>query len=273
MGRATGHERARLLEAQHYLHVGVRASEEWQPSYKHNRSTFRALLALEAELETQVSEYLYEAADRVQGYVDWSRMPKPIQATADPVENNDSEAWAAEQVLLAAAVSDVIAELIATGGKAGELTYGITVGMNPLHAEVLKAARLHVAQLVSQVTETTRDLIRESIKQSIDRGENITKSVERLKKVINNPVRAELIARTESVNSYQLGLRRFAGLTGAVSKTWESLLGACVICSPLNGKTILIDERFVLPNGNEVEHPSAHPRCRCSCIYLYSDRL
>lgn len=269
MGRVTGHERTKALEALHYIHVGVRAAEEWQPSYKHNRSTFRALLALEAELETNVSEYLYEAADRAPNYVDWSRMPRPIQATADPVENNDAEAWTTEELLLAAAVTDTITELIATGGKAGELTYGITVGINPLHEEILRAAREHIGQLVSQVTETTRNLIRESIKQSINRGEDIAKSIERLKKVINNPVRAEMIARTESVNSYQIGLRSFAGLTGAVKKQWDALIGACAICSPMDGKTISIDELFVLPNGREVPHPTSHPACRCACAYLY----
>lgn len=268
MGLGTSN-RAKLLEARHYLHIGIRASEDWQPSYKHNRSTFRALLAQEAELESQVSEYLYQAAERAPGYVDWSRMPAAVKATAGPVDNNDADAWTIEQTLLTQAIMDAITELIATGGKAGELTYGMNIGMSTLNEEVLKAAREHVAQLVSQVTDTTRDLIRESIKQSIDRGEDITKSVERLKKVVNNPVRAELIARTESVNSYQTGLAKYARMTGAVSKTWESLLGACPICSPINGKTIGIDELFVLPNGREVAYPTAHPKCRCSCYYSY----
>lgn len=268
MGHAT-FDRAKLLEAVHYLHIGIRASEDWQPSYKRNRSTFRALLAQEAELETQVSEYFYQAAERAPGYVDWSQMPQPIKATAGPVANNDAEIWKIEQTLMTAAITDAITELIATGGKAGELTYGLNIGISTLDEQVLKAAREHVAQLVTQVTETTRDLIRESIKQSIDRGEDITQSIERLKKVVNNPVRAELIARTESVNSYQIGLRNFAAQTGAVSKSWESQAGACVLCSPLDGKTIAIDELFVLGNGREVPHPSAHPRCKCSVFYSY----
>lgn len=269
MDRVTGLRRQRLLEARHYIHIGVRASEDWQPSYKRNRSTFRALLAHEAELETQVLEYLYEASERASSYVDWSRLPRPVQATADPVLNNDAEVWKVEQTLLTAAITDALTELIATGGQAGELTYGINVGMSTLHEEVLKTAREHVAQLVSQVTNTTRDLIRESVKQSIDRGETIAQATERLRKVINNPVRAEMIARTESVNAYQLGLRKFAQMTGAVSKTAETLQGACVVCAPIDGETVMIDELF--SNGKDL--PAFHPRCRCSVYYQYPDTL
>lgn len=265
-------DRAKLLEARHYLHIGVRASEAWQPSYTRNRKTFRALLAQEAELENQVSEYLYQASERAPSYVDWKRMPAPVKATAGPVINNDDPAWEYEQTLLTRAIIDAITELIATGGQAGELTYGIDIGMSTLHEDVMTAARTQVAQLVSQVTNTTRDLIRKSIAQSIDAGEDITKSVERLKNVVNNPVRAELIARTESVNSYQTGLATFAGKTGAVSKEWECLIGACPICSPLNGVVVGIDDQFTLGNGVKVDRPAGHPACRCSLVYSYPDQ-
>jgi hypothetical protein len=264
-------DRTKLLEARHYIHIGVRASEEWQPSYKRNRSTFRALLGHEAELENAVSEYLYEASERAPQYVDWSQMPAAVRATAGPVDNNDSEAWRIEAALLADAVTDSIIELVATGAHAGELTYGIETGVSTLSEEVLKAAREQVATLVSQVTDTTRNLIRESVAQSIDRGEDVTKAIERLKKVVNNPVRAELIARTESVNSYQTGLANFARQTGAISKTWECLVGACALCRPLDGVTIPIDDKFVLANGREVDRPSGHVRCRCGTIWNYPE--
>lgn len=262
-------DRAKLLEARHYLNIGVRASEAWQPSYTRNRKTFKALLAQEAELENQVSEYLYQASERAPSYVDWKRMPAPVKATAGPVVNIDDPAWEYEQTLLTRAIIDAITELIATGGQAGELTYGIDIGMSTLHEDVMTAARTQVAQLVSQVTNTTRDLIRKSIAQSIDAGEDVNASIERLKNVVNNPVRAELIARTESVNSYQTGLATFARKTGAERKQWECLVGACVICEPLNGVTIDIDELFALGNGTRVDRPTAHVRCRCGMVYLY----
>lgn len=262
-------DRADLLEARYYIHIGVRASEEWQPSYKKNRKTFKALLAGEAELENQVAEYLYQASERAPDYVDWSRLPARVQADNGPVLNNDADVWKIEEKWLADAVTDAVTMLIATGGQSGELTYGINLGTTPLSKSVLNSAGLQVATLVSQVTETTRDLIRQSVKQSIQRGEDVTTAIGRLKDVVNNPVRAEMIARTESVNAYQTGLKDFATSTGAKTKSWESLDGSCVICSPLDGVTIDIDEMFVLGNGEEVDRPAGHPRCRCSVIYNY----
>jgi ferritin len=47
-------QRHTLLEARKELSIGIRASEEWQPSYKAHHETFKALLKHEAELEAQV---------------------------------------------------------------------------------------------------------------------------------------------------------------------------------------------------------------------------
>ncbi|MCF6389994.1 hypothetical protein [Mycobacterium sp. SMC-4] len=41
------------------------------------------------------------------------------------------------------------------------------------------------------------------------RGEGQAAMVKRIRKVINNPVRAEMIAQTEAVNAYQSGLMNF----------------------------------------------------------------
>jgi hypothetical protein len=257
-----------LLNAREHMHEVIRASEEWQPSYKKDRVTFAMLLKQEAQLNTATSEYLLGLSQRAPQFVDWSRVPAPIQATNDPVANNDDQAWTDEMAILTAAVADIIVQLATTGTLAGEALYGIPMA-GTLDEAILTYARTHTAQLVSQVTETSRSLIRESIKQSIAAGEDIQKATARLAKVINSPVRAEMIAQTESVNAYQGGLATFAKTTGAKTKTWDGLVGACEICAPLIGKTIAIDKTFTLPTGGEVAQPAAHPRCRCGLIYNY----
>lgn len=115
------------------------------------------------------------------------------------------------------------------------------------------------------VTDTNRKLIQEAIKKSIALGENRALTETRISKIINNPVRAEIIAQTESVNAYQSGPLNFGIETGAKTKTWEALVGACVICATLEGETVKIID--TLSNG--ADRPSAHPRCRCGVIYNY----
>lgn len=266
--------RLELLEARTQLKAAIVAAEDWQQSYRADPTTFALLTYLEAQLETNVAEYLHRLAQRAPTYVDWSRLPQPLMADAGPVANNNDPLWAQEEKLLTAAVLAVITDLIATGAVAGENLYGIPLGLGNLtHARldvaIQEAARKHIAQLVRGVTETTRKQIRESVAQSIALGEDVNAATERLMQVIDNPIRAELIAQTEPVNAYQTGLKHYAMATGAKSKEWDGLLGACQLCAPQIGRTIGIDEVFVLTDGKEVDRPAAHPRCRCGLIYNY----
>jgi hypothetical protein len=262
--------RQELLDAREQLHVAIHAAEDWQESYKASPSTFRELLRLEASLETAVAEYLHELASRAPNYVDWSRLPEPIKADAGPVANNDDPVWTDEQRLLTAAVLQIITELVATGAMAGEYLYDIPMGFSTLDEVIMLTARKQTAQMVSQVTDTTRKLIRESVAQSIALGEDATASTIRLMNVIDNPIRAELIAQTEPVNAYQAGLKQYATSTGAKAKKWDGLAGACSLCvSAISQGEIGIDEQFVLSNGKSVDRPACHPRDRCGIIYIY----
>lgn len=257
--------RQTLLEARAELTQGIRASEEWTPSYRRHPETFKALLRYEAQLDGQVAEYLAGLAERAPQYVEWTLVPEPIKAASSPLANKDDAVWAGEAIDLTKAVIDALTMLTVTGAQFGELEYGITLGVDSLTDWILTAAREHTAGLVSQVTDTNRKLIQEAIKKGIALGEDRDAMVARIRKVINNPVRAEMIAQTESVNAYQSGLLNFGIETGAKSKTWEALAGACQICAPLDGETVGITETF----SNGVDRPSAHPRCRCGVIYNY----
>ncbi|MEW1951044.1 phage minor head protein [Pseudarthrobacter sp902506025] len=266
--------RAELLRAREELHIAIHAAEEWQDSYKANQDTFRQLLVLAARLETASGEYLHELATRALDYVDWSRLPEPIKADSGPVFNNDDPVWKREETILTAAVIDIITDLVAIGAVSGEALYGYPAGYAgieyaTLDVAIQNAARWHTAQLVSRVTETSRDLIRQAVAKSISMGEDVHEARLRILEEIDNPIRAELIAQTEPVNAYQTGLKHYAKSTGAKTKTWDGLSGACQICSPLIGKTIPIDDLFQLPNGRVIDRPAGHPRCRCSLIYDY----
>lgn len=255
--------RAELLDAHESLSRAILASEEWHESYKTNPDTFDELIRLESALEIAVGEYLHELAPRAVQFVDWT----VLKASGVPPATDD--VWEEERLLLTVAVLEILTELTAVGVVAGESAYAIPIAYDTLDDAIMQSARSQTAQLVRGVTDTTRKLIRESVAQSIALGENAAAATERLMEHIDNPIRAATIAQTEPVNAYQRGYNLYAKQTGAVSKQWDGLVGACKICSPLIGKTIGIDEMFVLPNGTQLEHPAGHPRCRCSVIYNY----
>lgn len=257
--------RAELLDAHESLSQAIHAAEDWLDSYKANPETFRELVRLESALERAVAEYLHDLSLRAVEFVDWS----VLKAAGAP--NADDEVWEEERKLLTAAVLQLITELTATGLLAGESLHGIPIEFDNLYDAIMQSARKQTAQLVKGATATSRKLIRESIAQSIALGENAYESTARLLNIVDNPIRAEMIAQTEPVNAYQKGYNLYAKQTGAISKEWDGLVGACKICSPLIGTTVGIDEMFVLPNGTELEHPAGHPRCRCSIIYNYPE--
>lgn len=257
--------RAELLDLHHSLTQAVLAAEEWTESYKANPTTFQELLRLESALELSVAEYLHGLVSRAEEFIDWT------QVKASAVPNADDAVWDEERRLLTVAVLQLITELVALGSIAGEAEYGIPITFESLQDAIMQSARKHVADFVRGVTDTTRKLIRESIAQSIALGEDAHASTLRLMEVIDNPIRAETIAQTEPVNAYQKGYNLYAKQTGAISKEWDGLAGACKLCNPLIGTTVGIDEMFVLSNGKEVEYPAAHPRCRCSLIYNYPE--
>ena len=73
--------------------------------------------------------------------------------------------------------------------------------------------------------------------------------------------RAQLIARTESVNLASAIQQRFGEETGAKTKTWISARDNRVdsVCRGLDGTTVGINEQF--PGG--FDGPAAHGGCRC----------
>ncbi|WP_100504082.1 phage minor head protein [Mycobacteroides abscessus] len=254
-----------LLEARAELTQAIRASEEWTQSYKRHQDVFRALLKHEAELERQTAEYLAGLAQRAPEYVDWDLVPEPIKAASTPLANKDDAVWQGEAIDMTKAIIEALTMLTATGAHFGELEYGIDLGVTSLTDWVMTAAREHTAGLVSQVTDTNRKLIQEAIKKGIALGEDRDAMVARIRKVINNPVRAEMIAQTESVTAYQSGILNFGLQTGAKRKVYEALAGACKICAPLDGEVVDIDKPF----SNGVDHPPSHVRCRCSSWLEY----
>ena len=257
--------RDELLSLHQSLTQAILAAEEWPESYKSKPSTFRELLRLGSVLETSVAEYLHELSLRAVDYVDWSVL------AADGVPSASDPIWDEEMQLLIAVLLPLILELQAVGLFAGEEEHGIPVDFTTLEESIMRSARRDTGALVRGITDTTRKLIRESVADSIALGENAHDATLRLMEHIDNPIRAVTIAQTEPVNAYQSGYYRYAKATGAISKEWDGLAGACKLCTPLIGKTIPIDEMFELSNGQEVMHPAGHPRCRCSLIYNYPE--
>lgn len=259
--------RAKLLELRSALAAAARASEPWEESYKQDRPTFRRLVAQEQLLESGLYEHYWQLAQvRLSKFINWPEVfPK---LSADTVVSKSDAAMDEEQQLLIQVILPHIEELMQIGADAAGARTGFPSDLPDLHTLILDNAHTNTAELVKDVSNTTRNLIKKSIQSSIDRGETLQQMTERLKETVANPVRSKMIAQTETVNAYQSGLYEFAQSSGAKEKEWEAKAGACQICQPLDGQVKPLDGVFETSIG-PVQRPAVHPRCRCGLIYNY----
>lgn len=268
--------RDRLLAVELMLNVRIKAAEEWHPNYKKNRKLFKRLLTMEASLEQSMKEYFRGLPTRaIQGLVNWPevyRQMKPTVAatakTEDVVVSINTDQWDQEARMLFKASIDHITEGIIVGGMMAEEAMGTDIGFGIGNATVLEAANTRTMELCKGLNETTLNQLRQAITQGLSAGENKEELVSRIEDIIGNPVRAEMIAQTESVRANTIGQLALGNEIGTEFKVWEDgQAGECEECLMVSPKRIPIDEMF----SNGTDGAPAHPRCRCGLSLDYAN--
>ncbi|HEY0108969.1 MAG TPA: hypothetical protein VGB67_05020, partial [Fibrella sp.] len=230
--------------------VAILAAEDWAPQYSKDPKTHAALLRLEASMMRVLRRYFKNISDDAPSFIN---KPAYIYALE---EVKSAEVKAADNFSVQAIVENAdlgsydgtfikvmfeeIAVGVFTGAKSGESIYSKYRGIEKTDAFIQRYAMERAAYLVGKrlgkdgvvvdnpkaeyrVTDKIRDDIRSSIKTSLSLRENHEEAVFRLKDVIKSPKRAELIAQTEAVNSFQGGILQFGKQTGAVGKESQAL--------------------------------------------------
>jgi SPP1 gp7 family putative phage head morphogenesis protein len=134
---------------------------------------------------------------------------------------------------------------------------------------------VHSAELVTNVTTTTKEAIRDALQQGLEAGEGIPEIRARIMASgAFGEARAELIARTETTaaanGAANKSLADYSERTGrAVEKSWLSARDDRVReehAAMDDGSWIPLDDTF----ANGEDEPSA-PGCRCTLLYRFSD--
>jgi hypothetical protein len=258
----------------------IKADEDWHDSYKDDERSFTQLLKSESKMQRAMIQYFAGLAIRVPNYVNWflynAELHK-LKAAATDDFNVDvivTQLPDSEDSLVINISFEPIAAAVAAGLAAAETAYVPLPEVT--HTDMLaKVAQESIARLVGRgenaeysITEGTRTKIRESIKTSLLLGETQDQATKRLMSTagIKDKKRAERIAATESVNAYQSSKLEYAIRTGAVTKRWRAIPGACRICmGNMAAGDIAIKDKF--PSGHL--KPSGHPWCRCGIVYGY----
>lgn len=248
----------------------ILASEDWAKSYKNKPEVLAKLIKAEAKLSRIMRGYFSTLAkERVTNFINWQLYSQKLIKAYNYNVIVDVEEIDAESNELISLINDPLLEVMSLGAMTAEAQYNIDIGLTGGSQAIMKANTKYVADLVTNVTNTTKDRIKQSIDTSIRLGENTQQAAERLRdKVINDVYRAELIARTETVRAYNQGITVFGQESNATGKIWEISSAPCEICQENDngGQPIPFDEDY--PSGDS--EPPAHPNCRCGESLVHS---
>jgi hypothetical protein len=271
------------------LNYAILGSEGWAAGYANQPEAFKQLLVVETDMEKLFRDYLRQLSQRINSYVNWSKYHMDVVAVkanetrtlegADVSTLFDEDGFDEdEQTQLETLISEIYINGVAIGYAAGraEVTGTFTpinkTVESPITTAIQEAADQHVKELSEFLDSTTAKKVVQSIQESIALGESQQLAMQRLSDFIDDPDRAEMIARTESVRAWSIGQNQFGIRNGATQKSWEALPGADsgsgqTPCLDNDGTTVDILDSF--PSGDEMT--PAHPNCRCKVNYIYPD--
>jgi SPP1 gp7 family putative phage head morphogenesis protein len=129
-------------------------------------------------------------------------------------------------------------------------------------------ANERAAEFVTEISETTRDDVRDLVARALEEGwSNDTLADELLNAGAFSAARAEMIARTESAGADIAGNVIGWQASGLVTeKEWiVADANECDACAEMNGEKVAIDEEF--PEGD----PPLHPNCRCDLLPVLAE--
>lgn len=256
-------------EAEH-LHVIMASAEPWAKQYEKDPETHAKLIKHEAKYERELRSYFRGLRDRLPNYINWTVYQQKVMKAYDISATINVDNYSTEDDILLNIVIDLTSAGVAIGAAAGEAIYNTPLGIDMYAPVVQQFAAKQSASLVKNINDTTLKYIQSSLNKSISLGETTDQAAARIDKMIKDPRRSGTIARTESVSSYQSGINIFGQQSGAVGKEWQATLGACEICSPLDGIIVPIDAEY---NGDVGTAPPGHPNCRCGQRLVYQAEL
>jgi SPP1 gp7 family putative phage head morphogenesis protein len=241
--------------------------ENWHPHYKKNRDRFRRLVTGEMRIERAMRRYFKDAAKRIVKNIDWKRYRNEVTAAdKDPIEKiTKSLDWEGEAIAMSIEFFEPIADIWEIGKEHAEELIGRSTGLTINDFNYQKAMKKHVLDLSEIATNTTIKRVRAAMETGFELGMPQDELAKLINKVVNDPSRAAMIARTETVQAHAKSVLETGRELNVRGKVYMAVLDSDTSkrCESLHGQEVGIDEDFISPyDGWQGEGPPAHPNCR-----------
>jgi SPP1 gp7 family putative phage head morphogenesis protein len=139
---------------------------------------------------------------------------------------------------------------------------GVDVSWELLNTNAEQWAQNYAGTLVSQVTDTTKRMIADEVADWIRRGDALDSLKKAIFDILADPVRALVIAQTESTRAFAEGNTRAWKEIGVEGRRWYTVEDerVCPLCGQtLHGTVAAIGKPF----AQGIDNPPAHVGCRC----------
>lgn len=170
---------------------------------------------------------------------------------------------------LAPELAEVLSDMAADGGEVAlaQVIAEVTKDqLSQVNEGAVRYAKQRAAELVTQLEDSTRELLRASVAQGLEEGWSNDRLAAELEGAYAfSPERAEMIARTETAYADVQGNLEGYRASGVVSgKEWIIAQDEfCDECNDLNGVVVGLNESFP---GDGGDGPPLHPNCRCDIL-------
>ncbi len=184
--------------------------------------------------------------------------------------------------LLVGITIPILLDLLKAEGDAQLERLNTTEPFNPNNEKVQDKIRRALRLAGESYTNTTLNLLNNSVGEGISAGEGIAKLTNRVRDVfgLTDTYRAERIARTTVFQAANTSAREAYRQSGVVKEVrWHTAEDelTCEFCEPMNGKTVGIEDTFfdegqtvrgrdggsLKLDFDDVEDPPLHANCRC----------
>lgn len=166
-------------------------------------------------------------------------------------------------------LADVIEDVVSDGGAEGlaQVLADVTDDqLKQVNARAADYAKTRSGELVTQLEDSTREMLRGTVGQAIEEGwSNDQLAAALADEYAFSPERAETVARTETAYADVQGNLEGYKASGVVQgKQWIVAQDEfCDDCQALDGVTVGLDESFPNDGG---DGPPLHPNCRCDVL-------
>jgi SPP1 gp7 family putative phage head morphogenesis protein len=173
---------------------------------------------------------------------------------------------------LVPSVTDVLASMHLDGSKEAFLQVTGSFSKEQLELANEKAiayAEERAAELVTKVSDSTRDMLRSDVAQAMEEGSSNQDLADTIAQNYGfSDERSMVIARTETAYADVAGNLQAYRESGVVEgKKWITGDGCCDECQELDGVIVPLDEQF----DGGVDGAPLHPNCRCDVLPVLGD--